>query len=68
MFTDALRNIDCPKCKALPCVQCHTPMGRKAWPPHRERIQELCRVYPEAVKYATIGTPERTKLLEEAPS
>jgi hypothetical protein len=66
LYTDAVRNSGCPKCKALSCVQCHTPIGRKAWPPHRERIEELCRVYPEAIKYATGGTPERMSLLEKA--
>lgn len=40
-FTDAVRQMGCPKCKAEPGKDCRTPKGRKAWPPHGERTSAL---------------------------
>lgn len=37
MFTQATREMVCPKCNAAPGEFCHTPKGRKAIEPHMER-------------------------------
>lgn len=37
-FSDAVRQRKCPKCGSDPGYYCQTPTGRKAWPPHVERI------------------------------
>lgn len=36
-FTQAVAETKCPRCDAGPGDYCHTPTGRKAWPPHGER-------------------------------
>jgi hypothetical protein len=41
MFTDAVAAMDCPKCGAKFGLNCKTPKGRKAWPPHGERTARL---------------------------
>ena len=38
MFTTAVENHDCPKCQQTKGNDCRTPKGRKAWPPHNQRI------------------------------
>ena len=40
-FTDAVKQVDCPKCAVKAGAQCRTPKGRKAWPPHGERTKVL---------------------------
>ena len=39
MFSDARSLADCPKCGAKAGWNCQQPSGRRAWPPHRERLQ-----------------------------
>lgn len=46
MYTDAVNQVDCPKCKAVATQYCRTPKGRKAWPPHGERVQEVQKKFP----------------------
>lgn len=44
-FTQAVRDVDCPKCKQPKGSDCRQPKGRKAWPPHVERsiaYREFC--------------------------
>ncbi len=36
-FTQALREMDCPKCQQKAGDDCRQPKGRKQWPPHWER-------------------------------
>lgn len=36
-FTQALREMDCPKCQQKAGEDCRQPKGRKQWPPHAER-------------------------------
>jgi len=38
MLSDARKLVDCPKCEAKAGWNCQRPSGRKAWPPHRERV------------------------------
>lgn len=38
-YTDAVLLNECPKCHARKEHHCRTPAGRKAWPPHDERLQ-----------------------------
>lgn len=49
-FTDAERQVGCPKCRAVAGKTCRQPSGRKQWPPHTERT--------EAVRLAAGGTTE----------
>jgi len=41
MTSDAVARATCPHCGALPAEKCHTPQGRKVWPPHAGRIRAL---------------------------
>jgi hypothetical protein len=61
LFTDAVNLTPCSKCGAKPESNCRTPKGRKAWPPHNERVAALDA---EAVRCATLGTPERAALMK----
>ncbi len=42
-WTQTVRDVDCPKCKQKKGDQCRQPKGRKAWPPHVERITAYSR-------------------------
>jgi protein-disulfide isomerase len=41
IFTDAVRQVSCPKCGSGAGYICETPKGRKAWPPHNDRVSTL---------------------------
>lgn len=38
LTSDTLITTACPKCKQKKGYHCLTPKGRKAWPPHMERL------------------------------
>lgn len=39
--TDAVKTMNCPTCDAKYNENCHTPKGRKKWPPHVKRLMAL---------------------------
>lgn len=41
MFTDAVKHVDCARCKAEAGSECRSPSGRKTHPPHNERTTAL---------------------------
>lgn len=40
-FSDAVSHADCPKCGSAKGYHCESPKGRKCWPPHTKRLEEL---------------------------
>lgn len=40
-LSDAVIHATCPKCSCDAGYHCERPNGRKAWPPHVERLIEL---------------------------
>lgn len=42
-FTDAVRQVSCPRCGAEAGFPCRQPKGRKQWPPHTERTIAIAR-------------------------
>ena len=52
MWTDAKNLVRCPRCHVTAGEYCRRPSGRKAWPPHKERIDRLIDECPEAVEAA----------------
>lgn len=54
LYTQCVRLVTCPKCKAKPGDKCVMPSGRKTWPPHNQRIVELLNTNPAAVEACVI--------------
>ena len=42
-YSDTVRQHKCPKCGSDPGYECQSPKGRKVWPPHGERVQQLTK-------------------------
>lgn len=40
-YSDAVRLHLCPRCGSSAGFHCQTDKGRKAWPPHSDRIEKL---------------------------
>jgi len=52
-FTDAILNINCPKCRSGIGFYCETPRERKTTHPHKERMKALHETsyQPKRLKY-----------------
>jgi hypothetical protein len=46
IFSDAVLQIKCPRCKSTEGYCCERPKGRQAWPPHVERIRLFYKLFP----------------------
>lgn len=56
-FTDAVIQRDCPRCGCHAGFYCETPSGRKAWPPHPERVVVGPEHQATTIRPAGIITP-----------
>jgi hypothetical protein len=65
LTTDAVKIVKCPKCNQPRRHQCLTPKGRKAWPPHSERVSALLKHRPiELYQAQAISLPEFIKTIK----
>lgn len=40
-FTEAVKQVACPRCKSAAGTTCVTPKGKRVDPPHAQRVWEL---------------------------
>ena len=63
-FTDAVRQVACPKCGQPAGHHCTTPKGRKAWPPHGERQEAVAAHFGSREPWTNDGTESRFDRLD----